>query len=115
MTMTVTIPNELATKLQRLAEQRGAAPERLAVDLLTEEVEGQGAYILTPEEVVAKIKATPPDPASITPASGLLREHLARALEEAPIDAEAWNREWARIEAEMKARDRLDDIIEGRV
>jgi len=68
----------------------------------------------TLEEVMAKIKATPPNPAAIHHATGSLAEYLAKTnLIDPDFDVEAWNRDWARVEAEMKARDRANDIAEG--
>lgn len=57
------------------------------------------------EQLVAKIKSMPADPANIIAASGLLAEHLTNPITEPDpdFDEQAWNREWARIEAEMEA------------
>lgn len=112
MTMTVTIPEDLAAKVVRRATRQGTAPEQLVVDLLEADFDSGG--VATPEEVVAKIKATPPDPAAFVLAQESLIEFLRDALDEPPIDSDAWNQEWAVIEAEMKHRDHLDDIAEGR-
>jgi hypothetical protein len=65
------------------------------------------------EEIVAKIKATPSDPSNIHPATQSLAELLANAPNETPIDLEAWNREWAKVEAELKAMTRANDEIEA--
>ncbi len=39
---------------------------------------------------------------------------LVNAIRERPIDAAAWNAQWAAIEADMKERDLADDQREGR-
>jgi prevent-host-death family protein len=64
--------------------------------------------------LVERIKATPPNPAAIRPATGSLAEALQNAPEDPDFDLETWTRQWAAIEAEMKAIDRADDIAEGR-
>jgi hypothetical protein len=55
------------------------------------------------EEVVAKIKAMPAHPASFHPATQSLVELLSNTPHDPSFDEEAWNRDWAAIEAEMKA------------
>jgi prevent-host-death family protein len=64
--------------------------------------------------LVERIKATPPNPAAIRPATGSLAEALQNAPEDPDFDLETWTRQWDAIEAEMKAIDRADDIAEGR-
>jgi len=64
--------------------------------------------------LVERIKATPPNPAAIRPATGSLAEALQNAPEDPDFDLETWTRQWAAIEAEIKAIDRADDIAEGR-
>ncbi|MCP4538307.1 MAG: type II toxin-antitoxin system Phd/YefM family antitoxin [Chloroflexi bacterium] len=64
--------------------------------------------------LVERIKATPPNPATIRPATGSLAEALQNAPEDPDFDLETWTRQWKAIEAEMKAIDRADDIAEGR-
>ncbi len=61
----------------------------------------------TLEEVVAKIKRTPKNPANIQPA----RESLAEGLANSPyerdphFDVTSWNEQWDEVEAEMKAQE----------
>ncbi len=64
--------------------------------------------------LVEQIKAEPPNPATIRPATGSLAEALQNAPEDPDFDLETWTRQWDAIEAEMKAIDRADDIAEGR-
>jgi len=59
--------------------------------------------------LVERIKATPPNPAAIRPASGSLAEALQNSPEDPDFDLESWTRQWAAIEAEIKAIDRADD------
>ena len=64
--------------------------------------------------LVERIKATPPNPATIRPATGSLAEALQNAPENPDFDLETWTRQWDAVEAEMKAIDRANDIAEGR-
>jgi hypothetical protein len=64
--------------------------------------------------VVAAIQALGANPANIIYPTRSLAELLAESSHDAPIDAEVWNRQWAEIEAEMKARDLQNNEEEGR-
>ncbi|MCQ3973387.1 MAG: hypothetical protein DPW09_08090 [Anaerolineae bacterium] len=106
MVVTLDLPEELAAKLQSKAEMAHLPPAELALNLLAEALETGGtewADDLTLEELVAQIKATPPNPASIRPATGSLAEALQNAPHDPDFDLAAWTKEWAEIEAEMKA------------
>jgi prevent-host-death family protein len=62
--------------------------------------------------LVEKIKAEPPNPAAIRHATGSLAEALQNAPEDPDFDLETWTRQWDAVEAEMKAIDRANDIVE---
>lgn len=98
MTLTITLPNHLAEQLQRKAEEEKLAAEEVAIDLLEEALEE--LWWPTPEEVVAKIKATPPDPTAIRPAEGSLADHLRQRTYDPDFEIEESRVE--AIEAEMK-------------
>ena len=68
----------------------------------------------TPEEVVAKIQATPPSPGSLQPASGSLAEALRHAPENPDFDLAIWNQAWTDVEAEMRSITRANNVAEGR-
>ena len=55
----------------------------------------------SPEEVVAKIQATPATPISLQPAKGSLANALRHAPEDPDFDLATWNQAWADVEAEM--------------
>jgi len=55
------------------------------------------------EELVQEIKSLPSDPENFVPAGGRLAELLAETTTVSDFDEERWNREWAAVEAEMKA------------
>lgn len=113
MSVTITLPDEIANPLQAQADAKQVSLDDLVTDLLT------NVLAIEPEEdeleaLVARIKATPPNPANIRPATGSLIEALKNAPEDPDFDLETWSHEWAKIEAEIKAINRADDIAEGR-
>jgi hypothetical protein len=114
MTITVALPDELAHDLQNRAEQMNIGLDELVAGLLTDALAGETEDYPTLEEVVARIKATPSNPASIRLATGSLAEALQNAPDDPDFDLETWTRQWAAVEAEMKAITRANDIAEGR-
>ena len=70
---------------------------------------------LSVDEVVAKIAASGPSRDTYIPPKSSLGEQLGVAPADEPIGAAEWDRAWAAIEAEIKARDRADDEAEGRI
>lgn len=117
MVVTLDLPEELAAKLQSKAEMAELAPEELALTLLAEALadgETEEEEFPTLEEIVAKIRATPPNPACIHPATASLADLLENAPHDPDFDLATWTRQWAEIEAEMKAITRANDIAEGR-
>ena len=71
----------------------------------------------TPETVVARIQARGRGPLPPPPSPAVLADIVARVANEQPLNAEeeaAWNRVWAAIEDEMRARNRDNAITEGR-
>ncbi len=113
MSLTITLSDELAHKLQIKAERRHLSPEALALTILADSLAETDEFP-TLEEVVAHTKALPPNPASIRPATGSLLEALQNVPDDPDFDLETWTEEWAKIEAEMKAITRANDIVEGR-
>ena len=59
----------------------------------------------TPEEVVADIKLRGPGVPDVREATASLAELLANAPHDPDFNLEEWNREWAKIEAEINAND----------
>lgn len=114
MTKTITLPDDLASKLQAQATAEHTSLDDLIAGLLTMSIEAQDAEPVDLDAVVARIKSTPPDPTSFHPATASLAEWLAEPAKDATFDAEAWDSEWARVERELKAIDLADDVAEGR-
>ncbi len=113
MAITITLPNDIVTPLKRQADAVPLPGENVVLDILGIALETEDTFP-TPETVVAKIKATPPNPQSIRPARGSLAEALWDGPEAPHFNLARWNQEWAHVEAEMKAMTRANDIAEGR-
>jgi len=126
MGITLNLPEVLATKLQSEARAQRRSTEEVAVELLDQALDAdseQTDYVPpTLEEVVARIRATPPNPANQFDWEATrkgLGEYLAAGIAaEDPnedFDLEEWQRNWDAVEAEMKAVTRANDIAEGRL
>lgn len=130
--VTIQLPDALRLRAEKIAAQRGDTIDHLVQELLEEyleeaddvqeaikiqariasgeertyshqEVWDEGDIHASPDEVIAKIKALPSSPASVHRATQSLVELLSDAPADPSFDEEAWNREWAAVEAEMKA------------
>jgi plasmid stability protein len=112
MTLTITLPEPLTAALKNRAAQEHKPAVDLALKLLSDALEEENTFP-TLEEIVAQIKATPPDPTAIHPAQGSLGDALASLATDPDFDVEAWQRQWDEVEAEMKARDRSDAIADA--
>ena len=113
MSTTITLPDDVARKLQARAGARKVSLDDLIAKLLNDMLEREEAGP-TLDQVIVNIKMTRPDPAAFHPATESLAEKLANSPVDPSFDAQAWNREWAGVEAEMKAITRADDLAEGR-
>ena len=111
MAITITLEDELVAGLENRAKQQQLSVEQFAISLLTEAIESESD---TPLEVVARIRATAPNPSQFRPATADLADVLRAAPGDPCFDLENWNRQWSVIEAEMKAITRANDIAEGR-
>ncbi len=112
MALSIQLTDELENKLNREAKIRKLSPEQVVVDILAGALEND--LIPTVAEVVALIKATPPNPAMITPPQGSLADALRHGPTDPDFDLDTWERDWAIAEEELKRINLLDDIAEGR-
>jgi hypothetical protein len=113
MAVTITLPDELEARLKRRAKGLRLSLENLVLEILGRAV-GADEIFLTPEVVVAKMRATPPNPQGVRLAEASLAEALRNSPHDPSFDLATWNREWAEAEAEMKAATRMNAIAEGR-
>jgi hypothetical protein len=105
MTITITLPDVLAAKLETEAHARNRSAAEVAIELLDQALEGD--LDLELNALVAKIRALPPDPSLISQPIGSLEDYLAKSLAEeaeegVEFDHEAWQRDWNAFEAELK-------------
>ncbi len=104
----VIIPHEYARKLHKGSSLRVIllVDQPVQIDQTVYETT-QGTFNDLPalEELVTEIRRMGANPNNITPASGLLGQHL-RELADMPepeFDVAEWMQEWDRVEAKMKA------------
>jgi plasmid stability protein len=112
MSLTIILPDPLAEQLQRKAETSHHSVEEIALEILQNALEWEGAPTL--EEVVDKIKRLPPNPANIRPAKGSFADALRNSPHDPKFDLDEWEQNWALFEAELKATAIANDIREGR-
>ena len=100
MTLLIELSDTLEHKLNREAKKRQRTPEQMVVDILARVFEDDQTF--TVAEVVARIKATPPNPAMITPPQGSLADALRNGPTDPHFDLHLWEQEWAAAEDELK-------------
>lgn len=130
MEITLVLPETMVERLERQAGKFNISLDDMAWKLLNDALVKESAITTYPanrdkddlpslEEVVARIKATPPNPAAVVPATKTIEEVVAywdaNPPDESDISPEEWDRLWAAFEQELKAIDRADDIAEGRL
>ena len=114
MSVSITLSDSLVEQLQSKAAGQDLSVEELAVQILNDAVAATEETFATPEEIAARIRATPPNPASIRPATGSLADALEKAPDDPSCHLETWSRAWAAVDAEMQAVTRANSAAEGR-
>jgi len=112
MGITITLDDDLVAGLENKAKNQQLSVEQFAIGILTDAAEEPESETL--EEIVARIRATPPNPSSIRAATGNLADLLINSPDDPSFDLESWERQWSVVEAELKAITRADDVAEGR-
>ena len=118
MTIMIQLPNPVEDSLRKAAQRRHLSPEALAAQLiegalmteiLSSPTDGPTSDVLpTLEEIVAKIKALPSDPANIRPATGSLKELLENAPQDPDFDLAEWQQQWGLFEQELREIEQTD-------
>lgn len=112
MALLIDLSETLEHKVKDEAKKRQRTPEQVVVDILAQAFQEENSP--TVAEVVARIKATPPNPAMMTPPQGSLAEALRNGPTDPGFDLKSWEQEWSVAEAELKRINLLNDITEGR-
>jgi plasmid stability protein len=112
MTVTITLPDDLAERLLSRAAARRRPAEEVALDLLRAALRAEPSAPEI-EAVVARIRAAAPNPIGLRPARGALADALAEEGDDA-FDVAAWRTAWSEVEAELAAIAEADDRDEGR-
>lgn len=113
MSTMITLPDDIVRKLEAKANVYHIPLDDLVINLLNNALEKEQEDVSL-DQVVAEIGKTQPNPATFHPATQSLADALAYSLDDPTFDLEAWNREWAEAEAEMKAITHANSQAEGR-
>ena len=115
MTLTITLPDDIAYQLKLVADVDARTIQELAADLIRAALPlrvknrpSQKAVVTLPADELdelATYAAIPPDPNMVIAAQGSLLEALQAVEPHPDFDLEAWQNEWATIELELKAHD----------
>ena len=117
MVVTLELNQRIVKQFQEKAEAQAVSLEKLLTDILTAAAESpsnETTLYMTPEAVMAQVRALPPNPHAIIPPQGSLLEALEKGPEDPHFDLDTWDQQWAQVEAEMKALTTQNDIQEGR-
>lgn len=98
MSLTITLPADLALLLSRAASAQDRPAEVVAIDILRATL--LQSDTATIDDVIAFLRAAPPNPANFRPARGSLAEILAKQRD-AEFDHAPWEAEWAQAVAEI--------------
>lgn len=112
MPICVTLPDQLSDRLQERAATENQSLDEFVVAALERALDEGEAPSL--EEVIERIRATPPDARGYRPATQSLASLLADSPQAPTLGVEEWNRAWETVEAEMRAITRANDRAEGR-
>ena len=112
MTVTITLPDTIEKSLLKQAKKQRLSPEELALRILEDALVPETT--LEVEDVVARIKALPPNPNSIRPATESLQKLLQNAPDDPEFDVDEWQEAWTSVETEMKEVTRTNSLAEGR-
>ncbi len=114
MSITIVLPDDLTQRLQTQAVSQRLSLNELVVEILTRVFEHRQDAYPTLEKVVAEIKSMEPNPANFYPATQSLADLLVNSPDDPSFDLKEWNREWAIVEAEIRAITQASDLAEGR-
>ncbi len=114
MPVTITLTEPLTEQLRARAKKRDLQVEDVVFNILNNALTGVSHDTLNPQEVVAKIKATPPNPQNIHSATSSLLEALRNAPNSLDFELKTWEKNWSKVEREIKTITRANNIAEGR-
>ena len=100
MTITINLPNKIQIGLEQKAKAKNISIEEYAIEIFRESVENEDD-IPSVDEVVDRIRSTPPNPNNIRKATGSKADALRLMKKDDPnFDLEAWQKEWDKVEKE---------------
>lgn len=104
---TITLPEDLASRLQQQAAFQHRSVEAVAIDILADALEST-SEALNHSDLIARIKRTPPRPQSVRPSQDSLFEALQRIPDDPHFDLQQWDVDWQQVERELRNMDRID-------
>jgi hypothetical protein len=113
MTITINLPKKIQSELEQKAKAKKISIEEYAAEILSESIENEHDFPSV-DEVVDRIRSTPPNPKNVREATRSITDVLHLIKDDPNFDLEAWQKEWDKVEEEMKAIELSDDISEGR-
>ncbi len=116
MTLTISLTGDVQVKLEKRAKEIQWSVEQMATHLLNEALSVTAKPSkdeLTPEKVVARILSLPPKPQNVRASVGSLSDALRESKPDYTFDLDEWTKEWAAVEAEMKAIEQADRLADG--
>lgn len=117
MVVMLELNQQVIEQYQGEAKAQELSLEQLLADILTAVAPlplATTSLVMTPEAVMAEVRALPPNPNAVIPAQGSLLEALQSGTETPGFDFDTWNQQWTQVEAEMKAITYQNDRQEGR-
>ena len=115
MTLTISLPDAVQAKLAKRAKAVDWPVEKMAAHLLDEALStivAPDQDEMTPASVVARILSSPPKPQNVRHAVGSHSEALRERNADYAFDLDEWTKEWATVEAEMKAIEQADMLAD---
>lgn len=120
MTLTISLPDNLTSRLLSQAQSRHVPVDQLAVDLLTQALHDAEQLSVQDDliKLVEKIRSTHRDPLLVQPPSASLKDLLAMPITpscngEPILSPEEWDQAWVSFESEERAMRRANEIAEG--
>ena len=104
---TITLPEDVAIRLQQRAAFQHRSVEAVAIDILTDALEII-PETLNDNDLLDRIKRTPSSPQSVRPSQGSLFEALQRIPDDPHFDLQQWDTDWQQVEKELHDMDSAD-------
>lgn len=116
--MTSTIAVEVVKHLEALSLTKQAQVLSYVIRLRStqpNDIYEEDNNVPSVSDVIARIQATPPNLAMITPPQGSLADALRDEPADPDFDLERWEQEWSAASDELRRINLEDDVAEGHI